>query len=118
MKNTKPSSGNTELFANTMKCVLCCLFFSISISAWSGRNPDKNFLIGISQHPVSVSICTGSPAGFSVVATGSGTLGYQWQESTNGGSSFNNILPAGIYILRIEFNGRIVQRKIAKTYSR
>ena len=29
-----------------------------------------------------------------------------------------DILPAGIYILRIEFNGRIVQRKITKTYSR
>ncbi len=28
-----------------------------------------------------------------------------------------NMLPAGVYILRIEFNGRIIQRKITKTYS-
>ena len=29
-----------------------------------------------------------------------------------------DLLPAGIYILRIQFNGTIVQRKITKGYSR
>src|SRR6185436_10629159 len=28
-----------------------------------------------------------------------------------------DVLPAGVYILRIEFAGKIIQRKITKTYS-
>ena len=43
----------------------------------------------ITQQPVSQSVCTGSPATFTVAAAGTGTLSYQWQKNstniTNGG---------------------------------
>lgn len=41
--------------------------------------------------------CLGSNATFTIVATGSGTLTYQWQESTNGGSTWTAITNGGIY---------------------
>lgn len=37
----------------------------------------------ISTHPASVTGCSGSPATFTVAASGSGTLTYAWQEATN-----------------------------------
>ena len=44
----------------------------------------------ISVQPADVSACTGANASFSVTAAGAG-LGYQWQLSTDGGGSWNNI---------------------------
>ena len=44
----------------------------------------------ISMHPANQSITAGQNASFSVTATGS-SLTYQWQESTNGGSTFSDI---------------------------
>lgn len=43
----------------------------------------------ISAQPSSQNICAGSNANFSITA--SGVTSYQWQLSTNGGASFNNI---------------------------
>jgi len=42
--------------------------------------------------PADTRICTGSNVPFTVSATASGTLSYQWQESTDGGISWNNLL--------------------------
>lgn len=42
----------------------------------------------ITSQPVSQSVCTGSPASFSV---GASNVSYQWQVSTDGGSSYTNI---------------------------
>ncbi|MBK7432441.1 MAG: M36 family metallopeptidase [Chitinophagaceae bacterium] len=50
----------------------------------------------INNQPANSSICTGANTTFGVTATGS-SLGYQWQESTNGGGSWNNISNGGIY---------------------
>ena len=48
--------------------------------------------INITAQPVSQSICEGDDVTFSVTANaGSGTLSYQWQESTDGGSSWSDI---------------------------
>jgi hypothetical protein len=44
----------------------------------------------ISAQPTSVTACSGTDASFSVGATGS-LISYQWQVSTDGGSTFNNI---------------------------
>ncbi len=44
----------------------------------------------ITANPSNVSVCTGANANFSVTATGV-SLSYQWQVSTNGGGTFNNI---------------------------
>jgi PKD repeat protein len=43
--------------------------------------------------------CVGQPALYEVVATGAGTLGYQWQISTNGGVSYSMLVDGG------EFSG-------------
>ncbi len=44
----------------------------------------------ISSQPSSVTLCAGASASFTVAAYGT-ALTYQWQQSTNGGSSFANI---------------------------
>jgi uncharacterized protein (DUF736 family) len=49
-----------------------------------------NNSITISQQPVSTTLCAGLNTAFTAAATGSG-LTYQWQVSTNGGTSFSNL---------------------------
>ncbi|HYC39375.1 MAG TPA: zinc-dependent metalloprotease family protein [Chitinophagaceae bacterium] len=47
----------------------------------------------VNTHPSGQTVCAGSNASFSVSASGTG-LSYQWQVSTDGGSTFNNIAGA------------------------
>lgn len=49
-----------------------------------------NNSINITSHPQNVTLCSGLNAQFSIAATGSG-LSYQWQVSTDAGSSWTNI---------------------------
>ena len=49
-----------------------------------------NSLVSISAHPAASTKCQGENTSFSVTASGSG-ISYQWQVSTNGGSSFSNL---------------------------
>ena len=52
----------------------------------------------ISTQPANQSVNGGGNATFNVVATGgSGTTNYQWQESTNNGTSWTNITNGGVY---------------------
>lgn len=52
----------------------------------------------ITTQPSDSTICDLGNASFTVVADGGvGTLSYQWQESTDGGSTFTNIMDGGIY---------------------
>ena len=55
----------------------------------------------ISSHPANTSVCSGNTAVFNITATGSGTNGvgvtYQWQESTDGGLTYNNLTNSGVY---------------------
>jgi hypothetical protein len=46
--------------------------------------------VGISAHPQNISVAQGSNATFTVTASGTSPT-YQWQESTNGGSTYANI---------------------------
>lgn len=55
-----------------------------------------NTPINITAQPANVTICAGSNTSFSVTATGS-TPGYQWQLSTDGGTTWNNISNGGVY---------------------
>ena len=55
-----------------------------------------NTAITISTPPANTTVCAGATANFSVVAAGTSPT-YQWQESTNGGGSWNNITNGGIY---------------------
>ena len=48
----------------------------------------------ISNQPQDVTVTEGETATFTVAATGSGTLTYQWQQSTNNGTSWTDILNA------------------------
>ncbi|MBS1773589.1 MAG: hypothetical protein JST82_12080, partial [Bacteroidetes bacterium] len=50
----------------------------------------------ITQHPISTTVCVGVNASFTAAATGSG-ITYQWQESTNGGSTWNNLSASATY---------------------
>jgi hypothetical protein len=50
--------------------------------------------VAIATQPTNQSVCTGADATFTAAATGSG-LSYQWQFSTNGGSSWNNVASGG-----------------------
>ncbi len=49
--------------------------------------------VTINTQPGSVAVCAGSNASFNVTAAGSG-LTYQWQVSTNNGSTFSNVTGA------------------------
>ncbi len=55
-----------------------------------------NTPVGITGQPAASAVCAGLNASFNVTATGTG-LTYQWQESTNGGGTWNNITNGGIY---------------------
>jgi uncharacterized protein (TIGR02145 family) len=48
-------------------------------------------------HPSDSEICENANTSFSVTASGQGTLGYQWQLSTDGGSNWNNLSNGGVY---------------------
>jgi hypothetical protein len=50
----------------------------------------------ITNQPINVATCLGSNATFTVTATGSNLI-YRWQESNNGGSTWNNVNNGGIY---------------------
>jgi hypothetical protein len=51
--------------------------------------------VTITTQPVDSTICSGNNATFNIVATNTNT--YQWQVSTNGGSSWSNVSNGGVY---------------------
>ena len=55
-----------------------------------------NSAAAITAHPQDITLCAGSNHTFSVTATGTG-LTYQWSESTDGGTIYNNLSNGGIY---------------------
>ena len=68
-----------------MKSIKTLLLFILSIGlAIAGRSQ-------ASISPVLAKVCTGTNASFSVTATG-GTITYQWQESIDGGITWNNLI--------------------------
>jgi hypothetical protein len=54
-------------------------------------------VVAFTQHPSPQSACEGSGISFSVVASGTGTLFYQWQVSTNGGGAWGNVTNGSTY---------------------
>jgi alpha-tubulin suppressor-like RCC1 family protein len=51
----------------------------------------------ISSHPQNTTICSGANTSFNITASGSPSPTYQWQLSTNGGGSWNDISNGGVY---------------------
>ena len=50
--------------------------------------------VSVTQNPIARSGCAGDNFTFSVTATSGGTISYQWQVSTNGGTTYTNITGA------------------------
>jgi hypothetical protein len=50
-----------------------------------------------SAHPADKEICSNGNTTFSVTTSGTPTISYQWQLSTNGGSVWNDISTGGVY---------------------
>jgi Metallo-peptidase family M12B Reprolysin-like/Secretion system C-terminal sorting domain len=55
-----------------------------------------NTPVSLTSQPANAVLCAGSVATFSVAATGT-TPTYQWQESTNGGTTWANVTNGGVY---------------------
>jgi len=55
-----------------------------------------NTPIAITSQPSNSTLCAGLQTTFTVAATGT-TPAYQWQESTNGGGTWNNLANGGVY---------------------
>lgn len=55
--------------------------------------------ITITAQPANSTVASGDPASFTVTAetNDGGTLSYQWQVSSNGGTSYSNVTNAGVY---------------------
>jgi hypothetical protein len=76
---------------------------TISSAAGCARNSNSatltvNLLADITTHPQNTSVCQNSNTSFTVVTDGSPAVtAYQWQVSTNGGSTWNNVLPSAVY---------------------
>ncbi len=55
-----------------------------------------NTLPAITGQPQDITLCAGSNNTFSVTATGT-SITYQWQLSTDGGATYNNVTNGGVY---------------------
>ena len=66
------------------------------ITATASTTVIVNDPASISANPSNATVCSPSATSFSVTASGTG-LNYQWQISTNGGTSFTNITNGGVY---------------------
>jgi subtilisin-like proprotein convertase family protein len=80
------ADGYTIYFDTTTYCTSAATLVNVIVSVPTN----------ITTQPVNQNICVGSSATFTVTATGS-TLAYQWQLSTNGGTTWTNIINAGVY---------------------
>lgn len=74
----------------------------MSTSTPSGSNDGANCVTATlcdieltKPNPESQVACVGTAATFSVAASGTGTLVYQWQVSTDGGNNWTNLAPGG-----------------------
>ncbi|MFZ1528235.1 MAG: M36 family metallopeptidase [Ferruginibacter sp.] len=76
-----------------------CVVSTSGCSGGSGTNSNAATLtvstnsINITAQPAASTVCAGSNTSFSATATGSG-LSYNWQVSTDGGTTWNNVSPA------------------------
>jgi hypothetical protein len=66
-------------------------------------SPPRTVVVTVNQpaaitlQPVNSTVCTDKVATFTVAASGTAPLGYQWQVSTNSGNTWTNITNGGVY---------------------
>lgn len=80
-------TGAANLNNNQYRCIVTGQCGSTTSSA---ATLTVNPTTAITTQPVSLALCSGSAASFTVAAAGAG-MGYQWQLSTDGGATWNNI---------------------------
>ena len=85
---TAPLSGNRY------RCSLTSAGCGSAVS--NGAILTVNTLPAVTSNPTSATACTGTNQTFSVTATGTG-ITYQWQLSTDGGVTYNNVPAAAPY---------------------
>lgn len=91
MKNPNLEMVTYSIFR--IRTIICsCLLLLAAMNASS-----KSLVVNFSQHPSSQITCENGNATFTVTATGSGSLVYQWEISTNGGVSWSNVTDDGLY---------------------
>ena len=89
------SSANIGMAGYEYRCEIigeasCNTIYSEIVNL--GINPNPN----IQTQPINNSVCIDATANFSISTSGSG-LNFQWQRSSNGGSSFTNISNSSFY---------------------
>jgi hypothetical protein len=104
--------ADENLFGGQYKCAIWEAFRrrGVGYNASQGSSasvtdqiPDFSpFEINITSHPQNASACSGGNVTFSVTATGPG-ITYQWQVSTNGGTTWSNI--SGATTTTLNLNG-------------
>jgi hypothetical protein len=85
MKNFTPFAGESSSLIVLKLMLTCSLLSGFTMMSWSQAvlNPSL---------PANKKVCTGMNASFSVSASATGTITYQWQESTDGGSTWSDLL--------------------------
>lgn len=74
----------------------CQLASSCGNATSNGAILTVNTLPAVSSSPASATVCSGTNQTFSVTASGTG-ISYQWQLSTDGGATYNNVPAAAPY---------------------
>jgi subtilisin-like proprotein convertase family protein len=66
-------------------------------------SPPRNVVVTVgqpmtvTQQPAAQTVCVGASASFTVVTAGAGPFTYQWQQSSDAGATYNNIVNGGVY---------------------
>lgn len=72
-------------FTLTPKILIVCLTVGWATTSWSQATLNPSL-------PANKKICTGANTTFSVAATATGTITYKWQESVDGGTTWNDLV--------------------------
>src|SRR5712664_3941488 len=91
-------------------CLLACLLFIAAATVSAKERPES---ISFGTAPLDQTVCAGSPATFTVGATGTGILTYQWQLSTDGGSTWNVVSNGSVYTGATSMTLRITATTVA-----
>jgi hypothetical protein len=105
MSNSSPYSGTTgSALTINPTTGLSGMYYRYTVTSGSGCESTSNPAVlvqettpSISANPADETVYTGSTAYFSVAVTGSATANYQWQVSTDSGSTFTPISDDATY---------------------
>ncbi|MBN8700136.1 MAG: T9SS type A sorting domain-containing protein [Chitinophagales bacterium] len=85
--NPRNFNGTVSFIANIAACTSPARTVVVTV----------NQPVSITTQPLLQTICTDKVATFTVAATGSGPLSYQWQVSTDNGNTWSNVANGGVY---------------------